>query len=126
MASCNPNDPLSFDEVVMGGGRHGVVSTTGDAGGSSFTTSGEGRGRGTEVVGGSGEMEFPGVGSCERSSVTWDGASAIGAAASRDLRLGWRSCALHHMRTWTGFASRIVAQASQGILALGLSAMSSV
>ena len=84
MASCNPNELLSFGPSV--GGQRRVVSTTGDTGGSSLTPSGEGGARAMEETEerGSGEVEFPGVGSCERSSAMWEGASAVGAAAGCD------------------------------------------
>ena len=103
MASCNPIEVFSFGSP---GGE--VVSTTGDTGSSSLTVSGE---RGShEAAGGSGEVEFPGVGSCECSSVNW--ASIIGAATGLGVQPNSGLLNLHHMRTCTGTASRPSAQLS--------------
>ena len=99
MASCNPIDVFSGCERIW------VVATTGDTGGSSLTDHAE------AVGGGSGEVELPGVGSCERPSA-WDGTPTVADAPCSDLRLNRRSFALHHIRTWTGFASRPSAQRS--------------
>ena len=71
MASCNPNELFSFES--LGGGKSGVLPTTGDTGGSPLIALGEG--------GGSGEVELPGVGSCERSSAVWGGVPVTGAVA---------------------------------------------
>ena len=81
MASCNPNELFSCGP--SDGGENRVVSATGDTGGSYLIASGEG-GRQAVEVGGSGEVEFPGVGSCERSSVIWDEISAVGAPPGCD------------------------------------------
>lgn len=82
MAACKPNELFSFGP--SGGGQRRVVSTTGDTGGSSLIAPGE---RGCRAIKekGSGEVEFPGVGSCERSSAIWDVVSAMGAAAGCDF-----------------------------------------
>lgn len=81
MASCNPNELFSFGPSDWGPNR--VVSTTGDLGGSCLIALGEG---GSDAVkaGGSGEMELPGVGSCECSSGIWDEVVATGVTAGRD------------------------------------------
>lgn len=101
MASCNPIEV--FPLGVSGSGWNWVVSTVGDTGGSALTTLGEGGDHAVDSAGGSGDIELPGVGSCERSS-------AIAEGSGRVIRLDWRSLALHHMRTWTGLASRPSAQ----------------
>jgi len=83
MASCNPIELFSFGP--LGCGRTRVVATTGDAGGSYLTESGERGGDATKVEGGSGEVECPGVGSCECSSAIWDKVLAVGAASGCGL-----------------------------------------
>lgn len=77
MASCSPIELFSFGPSCWGGNR--VLSTTGDTGGSSLTGSG-GCGGHEPKAGGSGEVEFPGVGSCECPSVIRDEVSAMGTA----------------------------------------------
>jgi len=81
MAACKPNELFSFGP--LGGGQIRVVSTTGDTGGSSLTASGERGGRATKEKG-SGEVEFPGVGSCECSFAIWEVVPAVVAAPGRD------------------------------------------
>ena len=112
MASCNPIELFSFGPSDCGWNR--LVSTTGDAGGSYLTASGERGGDVTKVEGGSGEVEFPGVGSCECSSAICDKVLAVGVASSRDLRVDSRALNLHHMRTCVGLASRPSAHRSYG------------
>ena len=82
MAACKPNELFSLG--TSGEGQKRVVSTTGDTGGSSLIESGERGGRATKEKG-SGEVEFPGVGSCERSSAIWDAVSAVGVVPGGDF-----------------------------------------
>jgi len=81
MAACRPKELFSFGS--SGEGQKRVVPTTGDTGGSSLIASG-GRGGRAAKEKGSGEVEFPGVGSCERSSAIWEVVPAVGAAHDCD------------------------------------------
>ena len=118
MASCNLIELFSFGPSGVGPSL--VVSTTGDTGGSSLTALGEEGGHATKV--GSGEMELPGVGSCEHPSVIWSGGLAMGAVPGCDLRVDWRALNLHHKSTCLGSASRPFAQRSHGGSVLSSSA----
>lgn len=62
-----------------------MVSTTGEAGGSCLTASGERGGIATRRARcGSGEVEAPGVGSCECPSLAWDMDVTMGGTSGRD------------------------------------------
>lgn len=78
MAACSPSELFTFGP--SGGGGNWVLSTTGDTGGSSLTRSGEGGGHAVKAAG-SGEVELPGVGSCECSSVVRDEVPVMGTAS---------------------------------------------
>lgn len=109
MASCNLIELFSFGSSDRGENR--VVSTTGDTGGSCLIVLGE---RGNDVGRGSGEVEVPGVGSCECSSLIWDEVVLMEKTFGCDWRVDSRALNLHHMRTCAGSALRPSAQRSYG------------